>query len=131
MKTIKEHYPTIRSAVEGMINGLRGHTELGLQINMGTYGGRIGDVCFGCAATCAVLNADPSLPIHQTDRELKIEDIIRFETCINEFRLGYAWSLQSFYGLKPDDRCQNWCLTNKNWEEQLPLIEEWLNGCGY
>ena len=123
---MKEHYPTLRSAVEGMIEGLKNHEKLGLEINMGTFGQKTNGICFGCAATCTVLNADPSLPIHLSARRQGIS-IRSFEAAIDLFRSGWVDVLQGYYDLERDYCRKKWSLRTRNWEEQLPLIQEWLD----
>ena len=105
-RSIKEHYPTPSSAIRGMVKGLReipGTKVNGnlFKIGMGTFGENVTshEVCFGCAATCTVLNADPNLPVDSFDRrELsEFEDLVAFEGSVDCLRRGQIWGFLYFY----------------------------------
>lgn len=55
MATIKELAPKPSDALKAMVDGVRNYEELGLELDMGTFGCVQSMHCFGCAATCTLL----------------------------------------------------------------------------
>ena len=103
MRSIKEYYPTASSAIKGMVEGLieipgtEVHGKL-FKIDMSTFGAAGHTICFGCAATCAILNADPSLPVDMYARDtVNFIDLFEFESSINCLRVGGSYKLLRFY----------------------------------
>lgn len=122
MNEIKDVLPDVPSAVRAMIDGLRNREALGIEIDMTTFGSVVNGVCFGCAATCTLLQAG-LLDI----KSVSSREISEFESRLDMFRRGYPFFLQIWYGESNVSYSpQKWCLCSHNWEEQLPEIEAWL-----
>lgn len=124
-------------AIDAMIRGLRTAKERkDFQVNMGSYGARdASNVCFGCAATCAIMEAahvwfTPD-NIHPRESRASTIGVPRvelqiFEQAMNDFRRGYVSELFAFF----DQKCvlpqRLWYMTNRNWEDELPKVEDYL-----
>lgn len=129
---IKEKLPTLRSAVEAMLTGLRDPAKYGLKINMGTYGEKRDDVCYGCAATATMFASGLATEI----RDCYDNEFMGFESRIDSFRNGYPQRLQAYYGLAEPPVWYEDCglrdydlpyLGNEYTEEDLALVEAWLD----
>ena len=126
-----------------MLDGLQyGAASRGFNIDMGTYGRVKGKAtCFGCAATCAVLQAKGwknrvsvleaceravDMPEHELDEQDR--DLWRFEAAINDARMGFLVSLFSYMGVANANSDQ-WCrvfelnLNDDDWHTQIPDVE--------
>lgn len=86
-------------AVQAMIDGIDHALTLpNFRINMTTYLERKGKICYGCAATCAVLNLvgfdylnKKQIPVGFTMLSEEFEDLKKwngFEGAIDDLRLG-------------------------------------------
>jgi hypothetical protein len=148
LRLIKELAPKPSDAIKAMLEGLRTLPGDDFVVRMHTFGdttsrrqdGEWVDICCGCAATCAVhrlahkkpdlehimcRNRSPYLGLH-------FADMRDFEDAIDEFRKGNVSQLFWYYGLASVDVSselwskQLWFLQDSNWEEQLPMIEEYV-----
>lgn len=147
--TFKEVFPRASDAVKAMVRGLR-RPKVG--VDMGTfgkdqYGNSISDlnseekVCFGCAATCTVLEGMPEWQDHY-DRLYNSTDLAYFEGYIDNLREGDVHTLLvTYYGVPVDVFCKavEKCyplpyLNNSYTGEDLKPYEEladFLEGEGY
>lgn len=98
-----------------MLDGLENHKGLNIHIEMSTYGAfdingwNVKGLCFGCAATCAVLQANPHIKaedlISKTINADLNSDWKDFETIINNLRLGDLENLMDWMDVAdPDQR---------------------------
>lgn len=180
-----EHKPS--RAISAMIEGLRAAPQrVDFAVDMDTYGHVGGDewpldyeamrpdqllvvkkgqMCFGCAATCAVFAlsgelhnsgfpaavlGDPddraSLLSDRFHTDVEETDLHEFENALDNFRRGYPVPLFAYFGvtapagfLSTRAECLSanylswyalhgttgWRLETDDWEEQLPLVEEY------
>lgn len=137
MKTFKELCDgKVWRAVEAMITGLEVHSKRkDFIIDMTTYGKATGpDICFGCAATCAVqqlcgIDLKPGTFInrksHWRAATLKVDmsDLEYFEQAINDLRTGYETPLFDYMGVRVPivlaRKIRLPILTSYNWQHRL------------
>ena len=140
MKTIRELLDNKPSrAIEMMLKGLLDENRP-FEIDMGTFGRDEGNVCFGCAATCA------SFEIYrEADLEFNVDtyarykgsfnrEVLKFEEAIDMFRWGQATPLFQFFELEPysgeirklkrEIEELNLNMATINWRDQIPKVEE-------
>jgi hypothetical protein len=96
-------------AVEAMIDGLNKYSHNPyFKIDMNTWGRTDGNICFGCASTCALqhLTGIELTPenVHIFHERIKVEnkilsnvDLMRFEAVINCLRKGYLGPLFDYF----------------------------------
>jgi len=135
MKSIKEQLKVPSAALQAMVDGLRKQSKRkDFVINMSTYGESRGEICFGCAATCAVQQISGiNLTVEDIDvanQSLKLgydfDHLSAFEMSINAARLGDMYLLFLFFDLVWQydfDYDERFFLKTENWEEQLPAVE--------
>lgn len=137
MRRIKELAPKYSDAIRAMIDGLKKQSAReDFVIIMSTYGEFSDNVCYGCAATCAIQGlSGKNFKGGEIDDEdsrsdyldVDFDDMIEFELRIDNFRLGYDAPLKAFYNLENIEFPQpNWSLTTDNWQEELPKVEKYL-----
>lgn len=139
MNTIRDKIKKPSQAVRAMIDGLRRQSNReGFEIDMDTFGQVSREVCFGCAATCAVqeiygdLGADYDFSLtHYRAKMWGINqsDLEQFEFAIDNLRSGWDGVLFGYFGLeKPDYDIEELpCLHNGDWEEGLPAYERYAS----
>ena len=146
----KTHKPSV--AIEAMIKSLYRQDKRKLfTINMSTYGGTAEGECFGCAATCTIMqitgvNFTPNDDIWGgvarasiLAKQLNIKDINIFrinlgvfEVAIENFRTGKPENLLSLYAIEDTDKNrhlydgQSWRLETENWKSQIPSIKAYV-----
>jgi hypothetical protein len=123
---------TASSVIDAMIQGLRNIPE-GFVVSMGTYGIFEGNICFGCAATCAVMQISGVTFTPETISGFakraavtgySPEDITDFENAINWLREGYLGALEDLLGVslpKPSIALPR--LQTSTWEQNLWAYE--------
>jgi hypothetical protein len=140
MRDIRELAPKPSDAIKAMLDGLAELPRGNFIVDMGTYGRADGEICYGCAATCAVhklagKTPDPSY-IYQAARPYRLDlepiQLEYFEEAINLFRMGMPWTLFDFYGLMDPvvleeefTVAQPWMMTNQNWRGHLRFVREY------
>lgn len=148
---IKQHMPTMSSAIRAMVEGLKEFAEKpDHRVDMYSFGHRSGDICCGCAATATVFKFWPNLPINLNARDWLTKadqtsdlagDLFMFELAINSFRRGSADSLIEFYEIPPAKipeetkrHILDLSFRNRNWQEEseraLVLADE-IEALGY
>jgi hypothetical protein len=137
-RSIKELAPKPSDAIKAMLEGLRELPGDEFEVDMGSFGRTSGDVCYGCAATCAVFRLGGKVPrsevmlgfTAQADYlQLNVHELRKFEIAIDHFRMGFPWQLFAFYRVPFNTtfaQRQPWCLQQHNFEEQLSQIEEYI-----
>jgi hypothetical protein len=108
MKLIKDIITKPSEALQAMVDGLLEQSKRGdFKIDMDTYGTYDeNNICCGCAATCTVQkllnkNLDKENIDYESHSEFfGIEDIIEFESVMNEARMGYFSILIYIINLK-------------------------------
>ena len=136
-------------AVRAMITGLhKADAREDFKINMNTFGKKFENICYGCAATCAIqeiagIEYMPTQPVDLlSDRALILfgksytldnqNNLFDFELAIDNFRCGKPEFLLKIYGIKETVKNhhlfkhQNWSLTNKSWKVEIPRIENYI-----
>lgn len=119
--------------VAAMVRGLKSSEHWkDFEVDMSTFGTNIRGYCFGCAATCAILELAGT---HLNLRSYKIrenivlieeKDIWRFEHVIDCLRLGSVLKLfdrffSDYDAVLPDQKLPY--LTTENWRENLGPYE--------
>ena len=108
MKSIKEVLPKPSDAINAMIVGLMEipKKNKNFKVDMGTFGTKDGNICYGCAATCTTFQAlnkkitgDNIDGLFREESNQYPDDIGRFESVIDELRMGDLDFLFEFYGL--------------------------------
>lgn len=140
LRDIKSFWPKMSDAVQSMIDGLTNLPREDLVVRMGTYSARKGRICFACASTLAFLNAvdNPSLPEHEStwqwtgDRArlwgVDRDELHGFEIALEEFRCGNFHLLCRLYDIPPSDlSVSDWYLDDSDYEDQLPLVQAWVD----
>jgi len=138
MRTFREILGKPSDALQAMVDGLREYSARSdFRIDMDTFGMVHNDVCFGCAATCAIQKATGKylldLKYNRLDGlwyNIKAEffavsksELVAFENAINAARLGDVSSLLAYYGII--DNCifdSRFKLLSDNWEQQLMAV---------
>ena len=129
-------------AIWAMINGIwKSDARDDFKINMSTFGDIADEVCYGCAATCAIqeitgIEFKSSDILYTIDNRAEIlfgrnyvdylPDLNKFEDAIDEFRNGDPVDLLDLYGIEDEDISyisSNWKLRNNNWRKELIKIE--------
>jgi hypothetical protein len=141
MLKIKDIVKSPSSALQAMVDGLRSQNERhDFHVDMCTFGeyDEDMDICFGCAATCAVQEIfGKNLRGHDIvnifDRAdifgCDIKDIDSFESAINYARLGNMSLLFEYYGYYGPEflvTLPHLILYTGNWLINLPLVEEYI-----
>lgn len=141
-KRIKDYIKLPSEAVQLMIDGLREQSKRpDFKIKMNTYGCFNGDICFGCAATCALqkmtginftwdnILTTPARSEAVSIPQIEVND---FEVAIDWLRLGQVYyfageicKLLELDGDFPDPE-DDWSLTDENWESELPKVEAYV-----
>ena len=150
MNTILEKINSKPSvALQFMVDGLKdAKNQPNCQVDMSTFGSRIGNICIKCAATCTierifgkVFNAEEignrCLRFKVSTNTNNDYDVLyHFESVMDDARLGYLNNLFKFCGLS--DYCgegnDKFQLHTDNWETELPkvkLVIEELKAAGY
>jgi hypothetical protein len=135
MKTIKEVLDgKVWKAVEAMIKGLEMYDKAeNFVINMGTFGTAKDNICYGCAATCAVMKIyGKSYPYQSiSDRferaafiETEDIDLIYFEESINSLRQGFLHPILTYFdkadvAVKYSYEYDLEFLTSANWKQAI------------
>ncbi|MGG6263184.1 hypothetical protein ACQ4M3_07880 [Leptolyngbya sp. AN03gr2] len=123
-------------ALRQMVKGLLKQTQRpNFHINMMSYGSTADEICFGCAATCAVqelkgLDLDSvtiqTLELRAGALNTSCLDQKEFEQAIDAARVGRILELFEYMGV-PDrynssyDR--RFCLCTRNWRDELEPVE--------
>lgn len=144
MISIREKAPTPKAAVEAMIRGLRSSESWDhFALDMSTFGRIKGEICFGCAATCTLIQLSEK-ELSEVDFKghiinllssrhraqglgfISTDELSDFEDAIDEFRCGHVQYLGDFYGVEMPEVDELWYLDTKNWKSELPKIESYL-----
>lgn len=122
-------------AIGAMIRGLeKAAAREDFHVVMSSFGNTDGQVCYGCAATCTLMEAaqvefTPET-IHERDKAIgegvDWYALRRFENCIDDFRAGDPIGLFKFFGLTTPNIPSNWYLRDDNWKRQLPAVKRYL-----
>lgn len=144
-RSIKALAPKPSDAIKAMVAGLRELPNTRYRVDMNTYGTVRDDpntgrcTCYGCAATYTVHELAAQSPSASTMSkrltrasllDLQQDEMADFEDAIDLFRRGKPYRLFEFYDLSSVApwglrRMQEWYLMNSNWDDQLPLIEDY------
>jgi len=135
-KTFREIIGKPSAAAQAMVDGLRRHSQRpDFRISMTTFGFSCGEVCFGCAATCATQEAAQvnydTISINYTGARAVVcgvseSDLWKFEGAINSFRTGFTFSLLAYFGLSHMYRegfNERFKLQSSDWKNQLEAVE--------
>jgi len=142
MKSIFELAPKPSDAVQAMIDGLRNqYKRLDFKIVMAAFAGNSDNVCYGCAATCALqeisnkdlVSGDINLHHRQVRAKkynLDVHEVESFEMAIDLLRTGEPYYLLYLYGVRmpqslraipnrklPFLTSENWVLKIKDYEK--------------
>jgi len=136
----------VSTALQAMIDGLKFQSQRkDFRVDMSTFGdfsdlgNRGNPVCFGCAATCTVQQLSK---VNFTDSQINSlkersrltirdsDDLDRFEYAIECARLGDLISIFDYMGARAsreliDDN--RWLLRTDDWQEQLPLVQDFVD----
>lgn len=143
MTTIRNFISKPSEAVNAMLTGLNHYDEAPwFDIDMGTYGASYGvskdDICFGCAATCALqqITSKDFTPttIRTTETRaaalgLTVQDLAHFEGVINHLRLGEVKPLFNYFGIKRvPKKLQDpgFSLLTQNWKEEFNKVQAYV-----
>lgn len=135
MESIKHYLPTPSAALTAMCDGLEAEH---VQVDMSTYGEKRNGVCYGCAATNTIIEAVPWLGLEDLAEngaegfayvvpdDYKIE-VSRFESSIDDARLGGIKLLFAFYGLDvPVDLVlPTFSMLSNNWKSEIPAARRY------
>jgi len=141
----------ISVAIQAMIDGLEKQSQRpDFRVDMLSYSYTSNRLCFGCAATCAVMEltkTDLDITNINTHRDIRlwplipVDEVIRFEFIMNQVRLnGFKYLFDSFgypnwwqriilmimgYTFIGGTRLtKNIRLDNYNWKERLPEFQK-------
>jgi hypothetical protein len=138
MKKISDIISKPSEALQAMVDGLiASKTWENFELDMSTYGNhKLGEVCFGCAATCtvyAIAKKQPnnnniySVGTRSIALDLERSDLFLFEHLIDSARRGLikplfhyfqmGWSHENYYDRRFD-------LNEINWEKKLPEVKK-------
>lgn len=130
MKTKREKKPTdqtYRDYLDGKLSNmitlmcdgiLRAEKLVGFGIDMGTFGRKSDstEICYGCAATCAVMQAEPeklqfvrndinrALPKGMVWNEEMYRDLLEFENAVDALRQGNIYHAADYLMLSNTNR---------------------------
>ena len=152
MISIREVCPKMSDAIDAMIKGLREILGDNFKVDMESFGHANRGVCYGCAATCAIQQIAGKLftpddleyaymvAKKATALDMNKEEMLAFETAIDQFRMGNIWFLLKFYGIRAESSGINillpngskvmmgsWYMNTRDYKAQLLFIEEWNN----
>ncbi|MCK5608229.1 hypothetical protein KAR91_40485, partial [Candidatus Pacearchaeota archaeon] len=116
-----------------MLIGLETIPNGSFKIDMTTFGNIDNNVCYGCAATCALQQLYDvrftSDNIFKRDRVLDIDMIAlaQFENAVDMFRTGNINFTARYFRLPCgfQDTYQ-WRMKTRNYKEQFPIVRKWL-----
>ena len=139
----------VSTALQAMIDGLRLQSQRkDFRVDMTTFGGFSGfgdsgdkenPVCFGCAATCTIQQLSG---VNFTDSQIfslsgrsrqtirNAKDLDEFEDAIDSARLGHLIPIFDYMGNRPSHELiadPQWILCTDDWQEQLPLVQDFVN----
>ena len=130
MRTFREILKVPSAALEAMCDGLlEQYYRKDFIIDMGTFGGALNGICYGCAATCAIQKASG---VNFTEETIYSKhtagghfDIYRFEQAIDHARNGQLKYLFEYFHINPDrclKYCNRWDMQNYNWKNEIPIV---------
>lgn len=146
MKKFKDIISLPSEALQAMVDGLlEMDARPDFQIDMNEFGVSIGNICFGCAATCAAIFLSKSKYTPETingpfeDMIPGFEDTRQFEIALNTARSGCLYDLLCYFDIPLRNvaaklKSTSYRLTTDNWRSQLPLVREHiekLRAAGY
>lgn len=110
MKKVKDIISKPSEAVRAMVDGLKEASKRSdFIIDMNTFGNNVGDICCGCAATCAIQKVfDYNFTAYNiygkatkaTALKADVNDLGHFESAIDELRTGYPRSILMYFHIK-------------------------------
>lgn len=152
LRSIKDLAPKPSDAIKAMCVGLRRQSQRAdFCISMGSFGDASFDMCYGCAATCAIqelaqrdLDVDTIIGVSKRADALGLSrrDMYAFEGLIDRVRRGVFGPLFEYYGMpfppgfahidrraldtreQRSDYDDKWLMYSCDWEIKLPLYEE-------
>jgi hypothetical protein len=134
MRKISDIISKPSQAVQAMLDGMRASAQWkNFGISMSTFGGSFNEMCYGCAATCAVYQIFEEVPTAENIMErhhtfnVVAEDLSRFEMAIDAFRFGRLEYLFQYFGVDVSLVIPYECriqLYVNNWKNQVEEIEK-------
>jgi hypothetical protein len=131
-KLIKAAGGKASDVLDAMIQGLKNHPK-NFEVDMDVYGEFSNEICFGCAATCTVMQISgvTFTPYDIGDRadrakviKISEKDLDAFEWAIDSVRRGYMWRLEKLIKIDlPVPIVPLPRLSTLTWEEELPAYE--------
>jgi len=145
---IKEKIQSMKGSeiLDAMITGLKNHSNLGVELDFVTFYDKKDEICYGCAATCTILNilnqkatetvfeelgtrnGTFDIPYFE-DEELK-KFVQVFELAINDLRTNNpsSYNLRAyemgFAQLPNPEKIHLPWLDNEDWEDNIFMYEE-------
>ena len=142
MRALCQGKPSV--ALKAMCDGLREHSKRDdFAVRMGTYGDAEGNICYGCAATCAVQQiagvrfTPNTVPVdhwhdgfenHAKACGILHADIREFEFAIDNAREGEMERLFSYFNVPVESRLGNgtWCMGTDNWPGEIRKVRHYI-----
>jgi len=120
-------------AIEAMVRGLKRASKWkNFTIWMSSYGTEANGMCYGCAATCTLMEAahlrfKPGTIVYR-EKTLGVDvwELSMFEWTINDFRRGSPKPLFDFFEQPVFENKARWYLKSTNWARELPKVETYL-----
>lgn len=124
---------------QAMIDGLKNSKKMkDFKVSMDTYGGNKEGVCYGCAATCTMMELTGKKvkagefgfrsKFSYFTNGLTHRDVYLIESVVDKFRLGCKECLAEYCGVGLQDQKKipitNWLMATHNWEEELPKVQK-------
>ncbi|CBA17877.1 hypothetical protein AHIS2_p070 [Acaryochloris phage A-HIS2] len=146
MNTFKTFCPKISDAIQAMYDGLLDQDNRGSDygIDMCHYVTQRHNVCFACAATCAIQKAtgftiepnmisimknSASTADFKDDFELEFDELADVEDALDGFRSGAPDCLLEYYEVDPDEipeklfeDMENIWLTTEEWRTEIQAL---------
>lgn len=136
--TFRDILKTPSNALEAMLDGLeasKNWDNFRIQMKVYAYKSSESDVCYGCAASCTVLNLYGYNTQFFVDRyswkdladtlDCDPEDLKKFEQAIDNVRYCSMYTLGRYFGVELDDPEETWYMSN-NWESSVLHIRTYI-----
>jgi len=130
------HLTCPADAIEAMIKGLKKASKWkSFEIDMRTYGGSDYGICYGCAATCTLMEAahvrfTPGTIEGRRGRSSLLDvdcgELSHFESVIDHFRMGEVGALFDYFGTTVPRIPVDWYMGVDSWKEELPKVQAYL-----
>ena len=132
-------YAGVATILNAMCDGLIHQSKRkNFKVDMDSFGGADGMLCFGCAATCALQELhDVNFTVKNIDsldtraRAVNMgiteDDLDTFEGVVDDARRGNLHWLYTYCGLDLHEApVHGWYMINSNWRKEIPKVRRFV-----